>query len=68
MAEDQNRRNNSGRASNLTSADRSRGGQRSASIQQRDELGQFAGRRAGGEGNARGGRRGQRAGTRRGSR
>jgi hypothetical protein len=67
MAEDQNRRN-SGRASNLTPADRSRGGQRSASIQQRDELGQFAGRRAGGEGNARGGRRGQRAGTRRGNR
>jgi hypothetical protein len=67
MAEDQNRRGG-GRASNLTAADRSRGGQRSASVQQRDELGQFAGRRAGGEGNSRGGRRAQRAGTRRGNR
>lgn len=67
MAEDQNRRT-SGRASNLTAADRSRGGQRSASIQQRDELGQFAGRRAGGESSTRGGRRGQRAGSRRGNR
>ncbi len=67
MAEDQSRRG-SGRASNLTAADRSRGGQRSASIQVRDELGQFAGRRAGGEGTSRSGRRGQRASSRRGNR
>jgi hypothetical protein len=60
-ADDQNRR---GRASNLTSADRSRGGQRSAAIQQRDELGQFAGRRAGGDSRSSRGRS-QRSGSNR---
>ena len=62
-SDDQNRR---GRASNLTSADRSRGGQRSAAIQQRDQLGQFAGRRAGGEGRSSRGRSQRSGSTRRG--